>query len=44
MTKLQTNEEDMTDSGQLIWLTHHASGGDLTADLTGTIWNNRRWA
>jgi len=37
MTNLQTNEEDMTVSGQIDLANGTISGGDLTADLTGTI-------
>lgn len=37
MTNLQTNEEDMTVSGQIDLANGSISGGDLTADLTGTI-------
>jgi hypothetical protein len=37
MTNLQTNEEDMTVSGQIDLANGTISGGDLTADLTGTL-------
>ena len=37
MTNLHTNEEDMTVSGQIDLANGSISGGDLTADLTGTI-------